>query len=146
MIRLICYKDAEDYPGMIMHEFSFRARVFLDQRNSPFVTKAEKGSKIYEIISKWAFKDREKWDKRETYQACGGSIPYNKDKDYFVQDDFTLDSLEWRTHSDLIAYVEETDQKDFRIVDIPEGKKLTVVHVGAGLEIVVVSDGDCEVL
>nr|QBK94050.1 MAG: hypothetical protein LCPAC406_03640 [Pithovirus LCPAC406] len=36
-----------------------------------------------------------------------------------------IKGIEWRTHPDLISYIEETDQKEFKIMDVQEGKVFT---------------------
>ncbi len=118
---------------------------FLDKRRSPLVTRCEKDSERYNMIAKWAFKCREQWDKNAKYIMCNDAIPYNVVGDYFVQSADFGSHIYCRTHSDFIAYVDETNQKTYKTVHIPEGKKLTETDVGDGYCIITVSNGDIQV-
>ena len=146
MIRLVCRADCDVHPGM-QYELEVGALIFLDKKNSPLITRMEKGSAKYKTLA-MTFKESEKWDKSKSYRIFNGDILYNEEKDYFVdQSSVSKDGIKWRIHPHLIEYVDKTDQKEFKIVIIPKGKKLTISHIGnEGWEIIVVSDGDCQVL
>nr|QBK92582.1 MAG: uncharacterized protein LCPAC401_02200 [Pithovirus LCPAC401] len=132
MTRLVCNKN-NPLNGM-NYELSKGARVFLDKINSPFVIKKGKECHWYEnALSQYL---NPKMGRYEGYA-------YNEEGEYFIYDARIIKGIEWRTHPDLIAYIEQTDQTEFKILDVPEGKVFTEFHLEEDSDhfVMIISDG-----
>ncbi len=140
-MKLICYTDRE-FPGMtctLNHEMI----IFLDKRDSSLISRQRKNSSWYKFLAEEGFENRENWDKNLTYVTCNGDV-YNIVKDYFVRDESDrLDDIEWRTHSDLIDFVRETDQKDYELVDISDNMRCwSEIEINHGNFILIMCDNN----
>nr|QBK92589.1 MAG: hypothetical protein LCPAC401_02270 [Pithovirus LCPAC401] len=71
---------------------------------------------------------------------------YSEKGGYFIKSS-GLKGIEFRTHPDLIAYVKETDQQEYKIVYFPKGKVFTEIHIestdgyGGDYYLMIASDG-----
>ncbi len=155
MTHIVCHKNHHDHPVFNKDDVEFI--VFLDKRNSSLIIKEKKGSEFYESKKDSVSLETISAEKEFASEMFGGydepeyykwtyyginCYAYKVDKDYFVRLNIDMkDAIELRTNPDFIAYVTETDQKNLKVVNVPEGKKLTIIH-----DIIVMSDGDCEML
>nr|QBK93288.1 MAG: uncharacterized protein LCPAC403_04220 [Pithovirus LCPAC403] len=149
MTYIVCSKNNKYLP--IFCEYDVNLIIFLDKRNSLLIVRERKNSQWYKSHKYFIPKENETGTFREYHkftiygQEC---YAYNGDEDYFVRLDIdTKDALELRIHPDFISYVNETDQEDLEVVNVAGGKKLTMLNIGDNLlSIVVMSDGDCEII
>nr|QBK93088.1 MAG: uncharacterized protein LCPAC403_02220 [Pithovirus LCPAC403] len=126
MTRLVCRKDGEDFRELC--EVGSDFLIFLDKRNSPLSVRIQKDNEVYDFLVQ-DLKNHKPWHKNAQYIVCNDGIHYNVDGDYFV-DIAEVDYLHLRTHLDFIAYVDDTDQEEYEIINIPEEKKLTEICFG----------------
>ncbi len=84
-------------------------------------------------------------DRDVSYRFHKYRYPYNMKQKYFVcSSDVT--NVEWWINPDLIAYVEKTNQKTFKIVHTPEGKILTVIKLKDDSQMFIIADSKAEIL
>nr|QBK93089.1 MAG: uncharacterized protein LCPAC403_02230 [Pithovirus LCPAC403] len=148
MTRLVCRK----YNGSFgeLGEVGSDFLIFLDKRKSPLSVRVQKSAPSYRLFER-NLTSRKTWDKNAQYIMSNNimrrNTPYNVGGDYFV-DIAEVNYLYLRTHTDFIAYVNDTDQEDYEIVDIPKGKKFTEISTGLECEpecVIVVSDNFIQV-
>ncbi len=135
MTRLVCSNYYSPLDGMD-YTLSKDARIFLDKINSPLVSREGKECHWYKgALSHY---------RDPNYPKIGmySKYAYNEEGKYFIHDAGIIKGLEWRTHPDLIAYIEETDQKEYKIMDVPEGKVLTEFQLEeSDSYVMIISDG-----
>nr|QBK93289.1 MAG: uncharacterized protein LCPAC403_04230 [Pithovirus LCPAC403] len=150
MTSIVCSKNNKHLP--VFCKYDVELIIFLDKRNSSLIVRERKDSEWYKLhehsIPK-EIKQYEDYNNPEYYEftiyGCD-CYAYNRCRDYFVKLDIdTKDELKLRTHPDFISYVDEIYQIDLEVVNVPDGKKLTMISVGNNL-LVVMSDGDCELV
>ncbi len=148
MTKLVCQRN-----GHLQIELTNQALIFLNERNSDLITRMgintimhcklrKNNSKIYNA----------------TYDLAGWAL-YHKQGDYFITyERYSVPHLAFRTHPDLVAYVENTNQDELKIINIPEGDRIIDKSLGKELEfcgefedyplrfVVVVSDDDVRIL
>ncbi len=129
MTRLVCINNDSPLEGMD-YTLSKDARIFLDKVNSPLVLGIGKEADWYESALSH-YRD----PKIGMYEYA-----YNEEGKYFIMSAGTGGGIKWRTHPDLIAYIEQTDQKEFKIMDVPEGKVFTEIALDDRF-IMIISDG-----
>ncbi len=128
MTRLVCNNNAL-LEGM-NYSLSIDALMFLGKINSPLILRIGKDSDRYERMLS-AHRGR------SFYRYA-----YNEEGEYFIQNVGIIRGIEWRTHPDLISYIENTDQEEFKIIDVPEGKVLTeFTSEDPDYYIMIISDG-----
>ena len=141
MTRLICLKNANPLEGM-EYELSPKALTFLDKINSSLITRDGKDSWMYKEC---LLSHRNPSPGRYEYT-------YNEEGEYFIKS-AGLKGIEFRTHPDLIAYVEAMYPTPYKIVNFPKGKVFTEIVVddnccggGGKIHLMIVSDGPAEVV
>ncbi len=66
----------------------------------------------------------------ETYDQYGHTL-YHKQGDYCVISNLnSVSHLEFRIHPDFVAYIENTNQIELRIITIPEGDRIVEKSLG----------------
>nr|QBK94057.1 MAG: hypothetical protein LCPAC406_03710 [Pithovirus LCPAC406] len=93
-----------------------------------------------------------------TYDLAGYTL-YHKQGDYFITyKRNSVSHIAFRTHPDLVAYIENTNQDELKIINIPEGDRIIDKSLGKELEfcgefedfplrfVVVVSDDGVRIL
>nr|QBK94049.1 MAG: uncharacterized protein LCPAC406_03630 [Pithovirus LCPAC406] len=133
MTRLVCINNEYPLDGM-NYELPKDARIFLDKINSPLVSKSGKECHWYkDALSQY----------RNPKIGMYREYAYNEEGEYFIHD-AGIRGIKWRTHPDLIAYIEQTDQTNYKIMDVPEGKIFTEFHLEESdhndLFIIIISD------
>nr|QBK93507.1 MAG: uncharacterized protein LCPAC404_02110 [Pithovirus LCPAC404] len=132
MLRIICYADEEKGPGVDC-DLDHDMLIFLDKRYGQdeeygsLIERSNKGCACYNLRAKTTLEHCKQWDKNSEYIRCddtGDDAVYNVAGDYVVCTSGIFDGFAWRTHPFLIAFVEETDQKDYVVVDLPENVKI----------------------
>nr|QBK94048.1 MAG: uncharacterized protein LCPAC406_03620 [Pithovirus LCPAC406] len=128
MTRFICNKTLDPSEGM-NYSLSIDALMFLGKINSPLIFRTGKDSDKYEGMLSARNSNFYKY-------------AYNEEGEYFIQNVGIIRGIEWRTHPDLISYIEETDQDEFKIMDVPGGKIFTeFTSENPDYYIVIISDG-----
>ena len=131
MTKLVCNRTNDPLHGMD-YTLSKDARIFLDKIDSSLVSRSGKECHWYEsALSNLRNPEIIKYEHA-----------YNEKSKYFIMN-AGIKGIEWRTHPDLISYIEETDQKEFKIMDVQEGKVFTefpseIVHDSY---MMIISDG-----
>nr|QBK94052.1 MAG: uncharacterized protein LCPAC406_03660 [Pithovirus LCPAC406] len=131
MTRLVCLNNDHPLDGMD-YTLSAHALVFLDKINSSLIFRTGKDSDKYEgMLSAH----------RNHSFFSFFSYTYNEEKKYFIES-AGIRGIEWRTYPDLISYIEETNQEEFKILDVPEGKVFTEFELeDSGNYVMIISDG-----
>nr|QBK92581.1 MAG: uncharacterized protein LCPAC401_02190 [Pithovirus LCPAC401] len=132
MVRLVCFAIADPQILGMWYNLPKDALIFLNKKRSVLISRIGKESDKYkELIFKY--------DELKSSTDIFG-YAYNVAGDYFIVDS-EIRGLKWRTHPDLIFYVEETDQTMFKIIDIPEGKVFTEIKLHNAGFTMIVADG-----
>ncbi len=113
MTTIVCMTNYDPHPFWMWYTLPKDTLSFLDKKNSSLVTRIGKDSDQYEKLFADYTEPRLAHNIEMDFRHF--KYPYNKKDGYFVIDS-GIRGFKWRTHPDLISYIEEVDQMEFKII------------------------------